>query len=181
MSETNNDKNSKDEFEEVIEELENSQKATTKDPKEADLIDEGMFDDLIPNMAINEQNEAAKNEPCIVEDEALLGVYDEILNNCRKDRQDIDEVLANFIDMVFNEGDATSATKEGIVNLMKTKSDISDKMSKIADLMTRVKLKSKDTFPKYLAAHQHNNFNVSSNRRELIKRINSKDKKGKDD
>lgn len=165
-----------DEFEEIIDEIKTGE--DNEDPLEADLIDESTFGDLIPNMFANEQKEENDNEPCIVEDEVLLGVYDEILQNCRKDRESIDEVLANFIDMVFNDGDSTSSTKEGIVNLMKTKSDISDKMSKVADLMTRIKLKSKDTYKPYLNAHQHNNINIeSSNRRKIIERIQKKDKK----
>lgn len=178
----------KDEFEQVMDELnlddtkieiEEEDDDDYDDPKEADLIDESTFSDLIPNMVINEAKEEADNEPCIIEDQALLGVYDEILENCRKDRNSIDEVLANFVDMVFNDGDSTSATKEGIVNLMKAKSDISDKMAKVADLMTRIKLKSKDTFPRYLANHQHNNVKIESSRRELIQRLEAKKKKDK--
>jgi len=176
---------SKDDFEQVMDELKlddtkiEIDEDDDYDPKEADLIDEATFADLIPNMVVNERKEEADNEPCIVEDAVLLGVYDEILENCRKDRASIDEVLANFIDMVFNDGDSTSATKEGIVNLMKAKSDIADKMSKVADLMTRIKLKSKDTFPRYLAAHQHNNVKIESSRRELIQRLEAKKKKDK--
>lgn len=167
-----------DDFEEVLDELKtgDTKIEIEDDPAEADLIDHDTFGDLIPNMVVNEKKEEADNEPCIIEDDQLLGVYDEILENCRKDREGIDEVLANFLDMVFNDGDSTSATKEGIVNLMKAKSDISDKMSKIADLMTRIKLKSKDTFPRYLAAHQHNNVKIESNRRELIQRLEAKKK-----
>lgn len=180
MKETNKTKEvlEKDEFEEVLENMKSQDVEINDDALEADLIDEDIFDDLLPNMVINEGKD---EEPCIVEDEVLLDVYDEILDNCRKDRDSIDEVLNNFIDMVFNEGDSTSATKEGIVNLMKAKSDISDKMSKVADLMTRLKLKSRDTFPKYLAAHQHNNVKIeTSHKRELIQRIESeKKKKGK--
>jgi hypothetical protein len=112
-------------------------------------------------------------EECIVEDQKLLGLYDEILSNCRSDRTEIDSTLANFLDMVVNDGDASSATKEAVVNLMKTKTDISDKMTKIADLMTRIKLKDKDTFPRYLATHQQNNIHLDANNshRELIKTV----------
>lgn len=171
-----------DEFEQVMDELKTGDtkiEIDEEDPLEADLIDETTFGDLIPNMFANEKKEEEDNEPCIVEDEVLLGVYDEILQNCRKDRESIEEVLANFLDMVFNDGDSTSATKEGIVNLMKVKSDISDKMSKVADLMTRIKLKSKDTYKPYLNAHQHNNIKIESSRRELIKRLENKKREKK--
>ena len=57
---------------------------------------------------------------------------------------------------------------------------MTDKMSKVADLMTRVKLKDKDTFPKYLAANQNNTINISEtgSRRALIEAVNkAKNKK----
>lgn len=185
MSETNNKASldEPDKFEQVLEELQIDEKPELYDyPKEADLIDESMFADLLPNMVLNEQKQAADEEECIVEDKVLLDVYDEILDNCRKDREDIDEVLTDFKNMVFNDGESSSATKEAVVNLLKAKSDISDKMSKVADLMTRIKLKSKDTFPRFLNAHQHNNVKIESSgssRRDLLQRLesNKKDKK----
>jgi hypothetical protein len=160
-----------DDFEEVVEEMKNPE------PQEADLIDDSAFTDLLPNMTVNQAVEAKAEEPCIVSDEQLLGIYDEILKNCRDDRRYIDEVLTNFIDMVMNDGDCTAATKEGIVNLMKIRSDTSDKMSKVADLMTRIKLKDKDTFPRYLAAHQHNQVTIESSKRDLIRKIRHEIKK----
>jgi hypothetical protein len=114
----------------------------------------------------------AEPKESIVKDEQILGLYDEILNDCREDSKKVDEVLANFLDMVMNDGDASSASKEAIVNLLKIKSDISDKKAKIADLETRIKLKEKDTFPRYLAAHQQNNVVIEGSKREMIKSIN---------
>ena len=73
--------------------------------------------------------------------------------------------------MIINDGDASSASKEAIVNLLKIKSDTSDKMSKVADLMTRVKLKEKDTFPRYLAAQQNNKVVIEGSKRDLLKSI----------
>jgi hydroxymethylpyrimidine/phosphomethylpyrimidine kinase len=108
----------------------------------------------------------------MVENEDLWDIYNEVLDNCRKDRVAVDEVLVNFIDMVMNEGDASSASKEAIVNLLKIKSDSADKMSKIADLMTRIKLKERDTFPRYLAAQQNNKVVIEGSKREMIKSIN---------
>jgi hypothetical protein len=82
--------------------------------------------------------------------------------------------------MVLNDGDASSATKEAMVNVLKSKADITDKMAKIADLMTRIKLKDKDTFPRYLAAHQHNNVTIESNntKRDILKALQAAKKKG---
>lgn len=162
----------KDEFEQVIDDL----KANPPLP-EANLVEDAAFTDLLPNMTVNQNQE--ENDKCIVGDETLLAIYDEILGNCRDDRRYIDEVLVNFIDMITNDGDATAATKEGVVNLMKIRTDTSDKMTKVAELMTRLKLKDRDTFPRYLAAHQHNNVTIESSKRDLIRKI-QKELKQKD-
>jgi hypothetical protein len=56
-------------------------------------------------------------------------------------------------------------------------------MAIVADLMTRVKLKERDTFPKYLAAHQNNTINIGENngtKRDLLKQIERAKKKTKD-
>ena len=139
--------------------------------EELDIIDEMEIDNLIPSMNVTNMTEMPEKE-CIVKDEQLLGLYDEILDNCRKDRQGVDEVLANFLDMVMNDGESSSASKEAIVNLWKVKTDISDKMAKIADLETRMKLKDKDTFPRYLAAQQNNKVVIEGSKREMIQTIN---------
>ena len=132
-----------------------------------ELFDDLEIDELIPPMNVAEMIEP--KEECIVSDDSLLGLYDEILQNCRQDRNSVDEVLNNFLDMVMNDGDSSSASKEAIVNLMKIKSDTADKMTKVADLKTRIKLKQADTFPRYLAAQQ--NVVIESSKRDLIKSI----------
>jgi len=86
----------------------------------------------------------------LIEDEALLGVYGEILTNLRDDREQVAELLDTFANMVVNDGDSSTSSKEALVNLAKTKIDASDRMAKIADLMTRVKLKQPDTFKPYM-------------------------------
>lgn len=128
--------------------------------------------EIMPQMNVDEKLMDTEDKPSIVSDDNLMGLYEEILQNCRQDRESIDEVLVNFIDMVMNEGDASSASKEAIVNLMKAKSDINDKMSKIADLETRVKLKERDTFPRYLAAQQNNKVVIEGSKRDMIKSVN---------
>jgi hypothetical protein len=74
--------------------------------------------------------------------------------------------------MVMNDGESSSASKEAIVNLLKIKSETNDKMAKVADLMTRIKLKEKDTFPRYLAAQQQNHITIESGKRDVLKSIN---------
>ncbi len=142
---------------------------------EQDLVDE--FADMDIEMILpstnNNKQIAPEPKPCIIKDEQLLGLYDEILDNCRKDRVEVDGVIVNFLDMVMNDGDASAASKEAIVNLLKIKSDTSDKMTKIADLMTRHTLKDKDTFPRYMASQNNTKIVVENNgKRELIKSVN---------
>jgi len=116
---------------------------------------------------------STEKEECIVTDNKLLGVYDEILDYCREDRKAIDEILGNMVNMVLNDGDSTSSTKEAMVNLIKAKSDVSDKMAKVADLMTRVKLRDRDTYKAYLHAHQHNKVTIETKtpKKDLLKNI----------
>lgn len=129
-------------------------------------------ENLLPKMNVNPQEMMPQKEECIVEDKQILGLYDEILENCREDRKFVDETLTNFLEMVMNDGDASTASKEAIVNLLKIKTDINDKMAKIADLETRIKLKEKDTFPRYLAAQQNNKVIIEGSKREMIKSLN---------
>lgn len=127
---------------------------------------------LLPTMTVDPQLMAPPKEECIVGDDKLLGLYEEILGICREDRNSVDEILTNMLDMVMNDGDSSPASKEAIVNLAKIKADTADKMTKVADLMTRIKLKDKDTFPRYLAAQQNNKVVIESSQRELLQSIN---------
>jgi hypothetical protein len=146
--------------------------------EELDEIDVEM---LLPSMNVSKEFAAPIDEKeCIVQDETLMNLYGEILTNCRDDRTKVDEILSTFLEMVINDGDASSASKEAIVNLMKIKTDTADKMSKVADLMTRIKLKDKDTFPRYLAAQQNNKVVIEGSKRDLLKSISKiANKKGK--
>lgn len=147
--------------------------AMEKDAEIVDEIDEIDVEMLLPSMNVGTniiENQEEKN--CIIKDDTLVGLYNEILDNCREDRSKVDEVLSTFLEMVINDGDASSASKEAIVNLMKIKTDTADKMSKVADLMTRIKLKDKDTFPRYLAAQQNNKVVIEGSKRDLLKSIN---------
>lgn len=141
-------------------------------------LDVEMF---LPTMNVSKEiMPPVEEKECIVKDDTIVGLYDEILNNAREDRSKADEIMSTFLDMVINDGDATSASKEAIVNLMKIKADQADKMTKIADLMTRIKLKDKDTFPRYLAAQQNNKVVIEGSKRDLLKSISKiANKKGK--
>jgi len=119
----------------------------------------------------------------LISDQQYLGVLDEIMTNIRDDRKQVDEFLGTFADMVLNDGDATTASKEALINLVKTKVDLQDKMLKAADLMTRLKLKNTYAYSgPHLNAMQQNNFNIGAdntnfNRKELIRAINQAKKK----
>lgn len=165
---------------ETIEIIENQETINCPLPLEDDF-DEINVEMLLPSMNVSKELvPPIDDKECIVKDDALVDLYGEILNNCREDRSKVDEILSTFLEMVINDGDASSASKEAIVNLMKIKSDTADKMSKVADLMTRVKLKDKDTFPRYLAAQQNNKVVIEGSKRDLLKSINKiANKKGK--
>ena len=140
--------------------------------------------DLIPQMNVTMPIVAEEKEKNLIEDEKILGLYDEVLDRIREDRKEIDNYLVQFGEMVINGGDATTSSKEAVVNLLKLKSDTADKMTKIADLWTRVKMKETNTFPKYLAAHQNNTINIdakkslsSEDKRTIIENENKRLKK----
>ncbi len=111
-----------------------------------------------------------ENNQCSpVSDNDLLDIYNEILDDLRNDRKEVDSILANFVEMVMNEGDSTSSSKEALVNLAKLKSDIAIGKTKIADLMTSLKLKEKQGSK--IQATQNNNITITD-RRNLIDTIN---------
>lgn len=128
--------------------------------------------DLVPPMNVNlpaqtpQQGGELSN---LVPDENLVGMFGEIIDDLRGNEKEIDGLINNFSEMVLNAGDATSASKEALVNLIKIKSELADKKTKIAELMTRIKLRDRDTFPKYLATHVTQNNNIKVDKRELIK------------
>ena len=101
-------------------------------------------------------------ELSIISDEMLLGIYGEILDNIRQGRVQIDSYVNEFAEMVINTGDASSASKEALVNLVRAKMDASDKMSKVADLMTRLKMKDTNTFKPYMNKG-NNTINIIEN------------------
>lgn len=112
----------------------------------------------------------------IVSDEALLDVYGEIMNNLRSDRSQVAELVDTFSNMVVNEGDSSTSSKEALINLLKTKIEASDKMSRIADLMTRIKLKQPDTYQPWMnKGKEGSTINIYDsggvNRKSLMEKI----------
>lgn len=114
----------------------------------------------------------------IVSDEALIGVYGEIMDNLRSDREQAAELVDTFSNMVLNDGDSSTASKEALVNLLKVKIDTSDRMTRIADLMTRIKLKQPDTYQPWMGKGKEkggNTINIYDssgiNRKSLMEKI----------
>lgn len=130
------------------------------------------LDEVIPTMSVDPAP-MQSDKQCIVEDSTLLGLYDEIVDNCRKDRERVEQIQVTFEDMVNNDGDASSASKEAIVNLMKIKTDINDKMAKVADLMTRIHLKDTNTFKPYLSVPGKQ----VNNKKEILQALQEKRRK----
>lgn len=117
-------------------------------------------------------------EMSIVSDEALMGVYGEIMDNLRGDRKQASELVDTFSNLVLNDGDSSTASKEALVNLLKVKMDASDRMTRIADLMTRIKLKQPDTYQPWMGKGKDkggNTINIYDssgiNRKSLMEKI----------
>lgn len=126
----------------------------------------------------------SSQEVSIISDDALLGVYGEIMDNLRSDRSQASELVDTFSNMVLNDGDSSTASKEALVNLLKTKIEASDKMAKIADLMTRIKLKQPDTFQPWMSKGKDkggNTINIYDssgiNRKSLMEKIQKEKRK----
>ncbi len=173
---TTNDKESAYEKAKKIE-LEYQEEITFEDiPEISEEVD--IFEGLeVENIISSTKSEDADviEKPCIITDGDILSLYDEVIDNCRQDREQANDLLTQFLDMVMNDGESSSAAKEAIVNLMKTKTDINDKMAKIADLKTRIKLKESDTFPRFLAKNknQQQNNKTMEDKRDFLKSIES--------
>ena len=130
-----------------------------------------------PGEIANLQKEG-QNEVSLVSDEALMGVYGEIMDNLRSDREQASDLVDTFSNMVLNDGDSSTASKEALVNLLKVKMDASDRMTRIADLMTRIKLKQPDTYQPWMGKGKDkggNTINIYDssgiNRKSLMEKI----------
>jgi len=115
----------------------------------------------------------------IISDEMLLGIYGEALQNIRSDRDEAATILNNVLEMVFNEGDTTTSSKELLGKVLEAKIGTSDRIAKIADLMTRVKMKQPDTFiPWTNASSTQDGGKLSdAHKKELLDEIDNMKKK----
>ena len=138
------------------------------------------FNTNLPELAVPDEPKQLE----LIGDNELLDMYGEIMTNLRSDREEAGELADTFADMVVNDGDSSTSSKEALVNLVKAKIEASDKMTKIADLMTRIKLKQPDTYKPYMnKPGQGTTVNIYDqggvNRRALMESI-QKAKKGGD-
>jgi hypothetical protein len=148
---------------------------------EIELPDIDQLEKLMPKLDMPVPA-AQEGTACLVSDDQLLDIYQEIIDNIREDRKEVSEYVDNFANMIINDGDATSASKEAFVQLVNIKSSMPEKMAKIAELMTRLKMKEKNTYVgsgAHFNAIQNNTVNIKSERREQIKAIAEAKKKGK--
>lgn len=142
--------------------------------------DELDIESLMPTMNVSVPETMRK--PDLISDDQLTDIYDEILGMLRKEHEQVTDYIDNFAEMVINQGDSTTSSKEALVNLVKIRTDIPDKMVKIADLMTRLKMKDPNTYKPYLTANQTNNVvigDTTGERRALLEHIKKAKKKDK--
>lgn len=117
----------------------------------------------LPMPAMNVSLPMVSDKMPLVQGEAphLSDMYHEIMSDISRNESQIDNVLNNFIDMVMNGGDSSSTTKESVVNLLKNKSDLSDKKIKMMEMMMKVYLRDA---PKNVSAVQNNKITVQDMR-----------------
>lgn len=141
----------------------------TKNQPIVEVIEDLPMPSMNVNVPVKQEEESTTGN--LVKDEQLLGMYGDIVSTIKEDKKSIDDAIAFFSNIVMNDGDATTSSKEAFVNLLKIKADQTDKLTKIADLMTRLKMRETSTFPKYLS--QHNNVTVTNggSRRSLLEAL----------
>jgi hypothetical protein len=142
-----------------------------------DIITDKAINTPPVNVTVGNKNKTLQRD-VLVEDEYLLNLYREILEDIRVDRIEVDGLLSNFTDMVFNGGDVSGASKEAVVNLTKIKTDILDKKTKIADLLTSLKIKEKNSSKD--STNQTNHIHITD-RRSIIEAVNNIAKKEKNE
>lgn len=120
--------------------------------------------------------EVSEDNKPLIPDKKIVDFYEEAIENIRSDREQAQEVYENFSEMVLNEGDPSAASKEALISALKIKSDANDKIIKILDLWTRMKMKDKATSTEIYAYQQNNKYEVgrtpNPNIRKMIERLN---------
>ena len=115
-----------------------------------------------PQVALNVSIAPAEVNVQLVQPEEIVGLVKIVMTDIEGEKNEIQEAYTNFAEMVFNAGDATSASKEALVNLLKLKSDLIDKKARMLEMMMKV---YKTEGPKTVTAHQHNDFHVHDKRK----------------
>ena len=124
--------------------------------------------------------EASEENQPLIPDKKIVDFYEEAIENIRSDREQAQVVYENFSEMVLNEGDPSAASKEALISALKIKSDSNDKIIKILDLWTRMKMKEKATSTEIYAYQQNNKYEVgrspNPNIRKMIENLNQEPK-----
>jgi len=110
-------------------------------------------------------------QPPLVPDEKIVKYYDEAMSCIKEDRNEAHDKYMQVCEMVFNEGDPSSSTKEAMVNLLKIKSDSVNQMIKILDLYTRLHMKERHSPSQIYAFQQNNKYEGGSTPNPRIKRL----------
>lgn len=107
----------------------------------------------------------------LIADEKVVDYYEEAMACIKEDREEAHDRYLDFCEMVINEGDPSSATKEALVNLLKLKSDSVNQMIKILDLWTRLKMKDRATSSQIYAYQQNNRYDGSGRANPNVKKL----------
>lgn len=133
--------------------------------------------ELIPPIDLN-LPELVNNQEMLnslIADKLVMQLATNLLEEVESDKYDIEEIRDRFKDLIFNEGDSSSSSKEAITNLTKLKIDQTDKKIKLLELIN----KTKDKYRYKLEANQTNNINIGMTKSEKYKKLleKSEDKK----
>lgn len=129
---------------------------------------------MVPAVAFNVNVPATTDKNELVQAGQIVSLCQNVLSDIEGEKEEINQAYNNFSEMVFNAGDATSASKEALVNLLKLKSDMVDKKMKMAEFL--LKAFTKDG-PKTVTAHQHNDFHIGGDKRSLFAEMDKEEKK----
>lgn len=128
--------------------------------------------EILPSVAMNiNTNSPTETKNEIVQADQIVSLCQDVLSDIAVEKEEITNYQNNFSEMVFNAGDATSASKEALVNLSKLKSDLIDKKTRVMEML--LKAFQKDG-PKVVTAHQHNDIHISD-KRKLFQELDRKD------
>jgi hypothetical protein len=119
---------------------------------------------IVPQVAMNIGLPAPTEPAAIVHSDQIVGLVKDVMDNIEAEKNEIQEAYVNFAEMVFNAGDATGASKEALVNLLKLKSDLVDKKTRMLEMMMKV-YNREGQGPKTIVAHQHNDMHVHDKRK----------------